>query len=109
MFVRALSAAAALLLFSGVAGAQKYPSRTIEVIIPFAAGGGVDLIGRAVTASLSDHLGQTAVVQNRDGAGGTLGFGALAEAFGNTDPKARIQRLIRAIRRDLDELAEAVA
>ncbi len=106
MFLRALGTAAALLIFSGAAGAQKYPSRTIEVIIPFAAGGGVDLIGRAVTASLSDHLGQTAVVQNRDGAGGTLGFGALATAapdgytlgFGPSTPIANAPYLVKGVR-----------
>ena len=48
---------------------QKYPSRNIEVIIPFAAGGGVDLIGRAMRPSLAEQLGQTVVVLNRDGAG----------------------------------------
>jgi hypothetical protein len=50
------------------------------MIIPYAAGGGVDIIGRSVAAAMSEHLGQGVVVVNRDGAGGTLGFNALASA-----------------------------
>ncbi len=102
----ALSAAAALLVMTGVASAQKYPSRTIEVIIPFAAGGGVDLIGRSVAASIAEQLGQPAVVQNRDGAGGTIGFGALASAspdgytigFGPSTPIANAPYLVKNVR-----------
>jgi tripartite-type tricarboxylate transporter receptor subunit TctC len=103
-----LCVAAALLLSPGAASAQKYPSRTIEVIIPFAAGGGVDLIGRAVAASIAEQLGQAAVVQNRDGAGGTLGFGALASAvpdgytlgFGPSTPIANAPYLVKGVRYD---------
>lgn len=101
-----LCIATALLLSSGTASAQKYPSRNIEVIIPFAAGGGVDLIGRSVAASLAEQLGQPAVVQNRDGAGGTLGFGALASAapdgytlgFGPSTPIANAPYLVKGVR-----------
>jgi tripartite-type tricarboxylate transporter receptor subunit TctC len=60
------------------AGAQSWPARQIEMIIPYAAGSGVDIIGRAVAAAMSEQLGQGVVVVNRDGAGGTLGFNALA-------------------------------
>jgi tripartite-type tricarboxylate transporter receptor subunit TctC len=101
-----LSAAAALLVMTGMASAQKYPSRTIEVIIPFAAGGGVDLIGRSVAASLAEQLGQSVIVQNRDGAGGTIGFGALAAAapdgytlgFGPSTPIANAPYLVKGVR-----------
>lgn len=101
-----LSAAAALLAMTGVASAQKYPSRNIEVIIPFAAGGGVDLIGRSVAASLAEQFGQPVVVQNRDGAGGTIGFGALASAapdgytlgFGPSTPIANAPYLVKNVR-----------
>jgi tripartite-type tricarboxylate transporter receptor subunit TctC len=62
------------------AQAQNWPARPIEMIIPYAAGGGVDIIGRSVAAAMSDELGQKVVVVNRDGAGGTLGFNALAAA-----------------------------
>jgi tripartite-type tricarboxylate transporter receptor subunit TctC len=101
-----LSAAAALLVMTGMAAAQKYPSRNIEVIIPFAAGGGVDLIGRSVAASLAEQFGQSVIVQNRDGAGGTIGFGALAAAapdgytigFGPSTPIANAPYLVKGVR-----------
>jgi tripartite-type tricarboxylate transporter receptor subunit TctC len=106
MMKTALSAAAALLVMSGMASAQKYPSRNIEVIIPFAAGGGVDLIGRSIAASLAEQFGQSVIVQNRDGAGGTLGFGALASAapdgytlgFGPSTPIANAPYLVKGVR-----------
>jgi tripartite-type tricarboxylate transporter receptor subunit TctC len=63
--------------------AQDYPSRTITVIVPFAAGGPADITGRIVADILSRHLGQTAVVENVTGAGGTLG--ALRAAKSNPD------------------------
>lgn len=98
--------AIALLLTTGMASAQKYPSRKIEVIIPFAAGGGVDVIGRSISASLAEQFGQPVVVQNRDGAGGTLGFGALAAAapdgymlgFGPSTPIANAPYLVKGVR-----------
>ena len=85
---------------------QKYPSRNIEMIIPFAVGGGVDLIGRAVGASLADQFKQSVVVVNRDGAAGTLGFGQLAVAqpdgltigFGPTTPMANAPYLVKGVR-----------
>ena len=106
MMKTVLSAAAALLVMTGMASAQKYPSRNIEVIIPFAAGGGVDLIGRSIAASLAEQFGQSVIVQNRDGAGGTLGFGALASAspdgytlgFGPSTPIANAPYLVKGVR-----------
>jgi tripartite-type tricarboxylate transporter receptor subunit TctC len=62
------------------AQAQDWPARPIEMIIPYAAGGGVDIIGRAIASAMSEEFGQKVVVVNRDGAGGTLGFNALASA-----------------------------
>jgi len=62
------------------AGAQTWPARQIEMIVPYAAGGGVDIIFRSVATAMSEHLGQNVVVVNRDGASGTLGFNALAAA-----------------------------
>lgn len=106
MFRTMLAGAAVLLAMSGTASAQKYPSRNVEVIIPFAAGGGVDLIGRSVAASLAEQFGQAVVVQNRDGAGGTIGFGALATAapdgytlgFGPSTPIANAPYLVKGVR-----------
>ena len=73
----ALAVAIALAPIAFEAEAQKWPARPIEMIIPFPAGSGVDVIGRAVASALAEQLGQQVVVNNRDGASGTIGFNAL--------------------------------
>jgi len=72
---RRWAAAAAFLIAAGVSGAraQDYPSRTVTVIVPFAAGGPADITGRIVADIFSRHLGQKFVVENVVGAGGTIG------------------------------------
>jgi tripartite-type tricarboxylate transporter receptor subunit TctC len=90
------------------ANAQK--SRLIDMIIPFPAGSGVDVIGRSVAAALSEQLGQQVVVNNRDGASGTIGFNALAAAapdgntiaFGPTTPIANAPYLVKGVRYQVD-------
>lgn len=69
-----------------VAHAQGYPSRPIRLIVPFSPGGTSDIVGRLVGARLSDELGQTLVIDNRGGAGSTLGtnLAARAPADGHT-------------------------
>ena len=57
--------------------AQAYPNKTIRMIVPFPAGGGVDYIGRIVGKGLSDRLGQQVVIDNRPGANAILGLEAL--------------------------------
>jgi tripartite-type tricarboxylate transporter receptor subunit TctC len=64
----------------GLAQAQAYPSRPITVIVPFAAGGPLDISGRILTASMQGTLGQPVVVENVSGAGGTIGLARLARA-----------------------------
>jgi tripartite-type tricarboxylate transporter receptor subunit TctC len=72
---------AALLCFSAVsASAQTYPAKPIRIIVGFAAGGPADVMARLVGQKLSTILGQSIVVDNRPGAGGTLGARAVAEA-----------------------------
>jgi len=62
------------------AAAQTYPSRPIRFIVPFPPGGGNDIVGRVIAQKLSEGLGQTVVVDNRGGAGGTLGTDMTAKA-----------------------------
>ncbi|NLY33887.1 MAG: tripartite tricarboxylate transporter substrate binding protein [Alcaligenaceae bacterium] len=63
-------------------GADGYPSKPITLVVPYAAGGTTDLIGRALGASLSKQLGQTIVVENKPGAAGSMG----ANEMVNTKP-----------------------
>src|SRR5204863_3825953 len=53
--------------------AQEFPARPVRIILPFAAGGGTDVLARVLARRLQDGLGQPAVVDNRPGAGGTIG------------------------------------
>jgi tripartite-type tricarboxylate transporter receptor subunit TctC len=72
--------AAALVLASPAGRAQTYPSRQITLIIPFAVGGSNDIVGRAIGKKLTEAWGQPVVVENRSGAGGTIGSSVVATA-----------------------------
>jgi tripartite-type tricarboxylate transporter receptor subunit TctC len=72
--------AAALPALSRITWAQGYPSRPVRVIVPFAAGGGVDIIARLMGQWLSERLGQPFVIENRPGAGGNIGTEAVVRA-----------------------------
>jgi len=72
--------AATFLFASSAVLAQTYPSRHITLIIPFAAGGSNDIVGRAIGKKLSDSWGQPVVVENRPGAGGVIGASVVAAA-----------------------------
>jgi tripartite-type tricarboxylate transporter receptor subunit TctC len=75
-------ALAALLSLCAPTRAQDaYPSKTITMIVPFPAGGSTDVIGRLVADGLRTVLGQSVVVDNRAGAGGSLGTAAIAKAL----------------------------
>jgi len=77
----ALAAIAALGALGAVkATAQTFPSRTITLVVPFAAGGPSDAIGRLVAQSMSQTLGQQVIVENVAGAGGTAGAARVAKA-----------------------------
>ncbi len=76
---RALSAAA-LVLLAGGAYAQTYPSKPIRWIVPFPPGGSTDLLARVVGQKLTEAWGQQVIVENKGGAGGTLGAAEAARA-----------------------------
>jgi tripartite-type tricarboxylate transporter receptor subunit TctC len=75
----ALGLAAALSGWSG-AQAQDYPTRAVRVIVPFVPGGTSDIVGRIVGPRMSEDLGQQIVIDNRAGAGGTIGADLAAKA-----------------------------
>jgi tripartite-type tricarboxylate transporter receptor subunit TctC len=60
--------------------AQQWPQRPIRIIVAFGAGGGADIIGRIIGQAMQDKLGQPVVIENRPGAGGTIGNEAVARA-----------------------------
>ena len=65
---------------AGGALAQAYPVKPVRMLVPFAAGGAVDIVGRAMAQVLSTSMGQSFVVENRPGAGGSIGADAVAKA-----------------------------
>ena len=76
----------ALVAFTSAAHAQPWPAKPIKLIVPFPAGGPTDLVGREAANILRNALGQAVIVENRPGAGGTVGTGFVAKAApdGNT-------------------------
>src|SRR5262245_56537888 len=74
MLTRALLAGAAILAFASSAFAQTYPTRNVEIIVPYGPGGSTDIIGRIVAQKLQERFGQNVVVLNRPGGSGTLGL-----------------------------------
>lgn len=81
-FIRT-AAAVALAALAGPAFAQAYPDRPLTMIIPFPPGGTLDFVGRSLAQKLSEQLKQPVVVENRAGAGGTIGATAVANAKPN--------------------------
>jgi tripartite-type tricarboxylate transporter receptor subunit TctC len=80
MIRRVACVAVCLLSMQVAASAQDWPIRPIRVIIPFGAGSATDIVPRIVFEQLSAQLGQPIVVENRTGAGGTLGTSSVAKA-----------------------------
>lgn len=72
--------AAAACAGSGAATAQTYPAKSIRFVVPFAPGGGNDILGRVVAQKLNEGFGVPVVVDNRGGAGGTIGTDIVAKS-----------------------------
>lgn len=108
---RRAALAAISLLAVGAAFAQPYPSKPIRIVVPYAAGGSTDQLARAVQQPMSEFLGQPVIVDNKPGAGGTIGVDSVAKAapdgytlvFGNSGPNA-IVSLMRKV--PYDELKD---
>jgi tripartite-type tricarboxylate transporter receptor subunit TctC len=71
---------AAALATSVPARAQLYPAKPIRMIVPFPAGGATDIVARLVAQKLTDGMGQQVIIDNRGGAGGTIGSDVAAKA-----------------------------
>lgn len=77
-----IAAVSAVMCVAGLqpARADDYPSKTVTVVVPFAAGGNTDTFGRLVAEELDKRLGQRFIVENKPGAGGNIGLGDLARS-----------------------------
>src|SRR5262244_1434000 len=79
-FLHLAAGAAALPVVPRFAWAQAYPSRPITIVVPFPAGGSTDVIGRILSEKMRSALGQTIIIENVGGAGGSIGVGRVARA-----------------------------
>jgi tripartite-type tricarboxylate transporter receptor subunit TctC len=75
-----------------VAHAQAFPSKPMRMVVPFAPGGGTDILARVIAQKLGESMGQTVVVDNRPGAGGNLG----AELVARATPDGHTQLMVSA-------------
>lgn len=78
--IRIIAVLAALAAMNAPAGAQKWPTRPVTMVVPFAAGGGFDVMGRVFAQRLSETLGQPVIVENISGAAGIVGTNRVAKA-----------------------------
>jgi tripartite-type tricarboxylate transporter receptor subunit TctC len=76
----AAAVAATALAVTSVQAADNYPSRPMQMIVSFAAGGPTDIVARIMSAKMGEILGQTFIVENKNGAGGNIGAEAVAKA-----------------------------
>jgi tripartite-type tricarboxylate transporter receptor subunit TctC len=78
--VTCISCSAAALAFSALSIAQTYPAKPVRLVVPFPAGGGVDVTARILAQRLTDRVGQSFIVENRSGASGMIGTEFVAKA-----------------------------
>ena len=79
-FLHLAASAAGLLVVPRIAFAQAYPTRPVRIVVPFAPGGGGDIVARLIGSALSERLGQPLVIENRPGAGSNIGTEAVARS-----------------------------
>src|SRR5687768_2011976 len=72
MKIPLIATAIAALALSGAAAAQQYPTRSVNMLVPFAAGGPTDTVARVVAQAMTKPLGETVIVENKPSAGGIL-------------------------------------
>jgi len=77
---RAACCGIALIAFAAAAHAQRYPTKPIRMVVPFAPGGSTDALARTVGQKLSEHVGQQVLIDNRAGATGNIGTAIVANA-----------------------------
>jgi tripartite-type tricarboxylate transporter receptor subunit TctC len=77
---RVVSASILMLLAAGVAVGQSYPVKPVRIIVPYAAGGAVDIVARSLGQELSKRFNQAVIIDNRTGAGGNIGSELVAKA-----------------------------
>jgi tripartite-type tricarboxylate transporter receptor subunit TctC len=75
-----LAAGISLAMVTGWAAAQAYPVKPVRLIVPFPPGGATDILARAISIKAAEHLGQPIVIDNRAGAGGTIGSAVVAKS-----------------------------
>jgi len=80
LFIHALIVLVASLGLAGIAASEKYPSKPITIIVPYAPGGGGDAFTRAIAVQAQEILGTKIFVKNRTGGGATIGVGSVARA-----------------------------
>ena len=79
--IRCLSACVGLIVFAcGAVWAQQYPSKPVRVVIVFPPGGATDIVGRIAYQKVAEQLNQQFVIDNRAGAGGTIGAAYVAKS-----------------------------
>src|ERR1700675_2468352 len=88
-FLHLAAGAAALPAASRIAGAQIYPARPVRIIVGWAAGGGSDIAARLIGQSLSERLGQQFIIENRQGASGSIATESVVRAAGRLYTPAR--------------------
>ena len=80
MLFRQIIACAALAFGISIAAAQQFPTHLVKIVVPFPPGGGVDVLARAIAVDLATKWGQAVIIENRAGAGGSLGAQAAAQS-----------------------------